>query len=352
MDIGREKTQEEFLNQMLGALNNVEDKSFNSFSYDILSAVAIIFQEGQRKINNLFLMFDVNNLEGEALEQRVLQVAGVQRKKPTLASGQVLVTGNPGTVIPKGSIFKAGDIEFVSLAEATITSDGLVSLEVEALVPGVTGDVVPRAISKIEPAISGVTDVYNPKGFTNGYEAELDDDLRERYYERLLHPPKGGNPAHYKLWATEVDGIWDARVFRTAKGPGTVKVVLVGLDRKVVGDELISKVKDHILAEAPIRYENLEVMSAKAKAINVKVSLSLEDGRSKDLVKEELKKNIERYLNLVTFRQDFVSLAKIGGQILETPGVVDYENLTINSSQANVELARDEIPQLTSLEVI
>ena len=47
----RTRTQEEFLKTMLNNLSNTEDKSPNSFSYDILSAAAIIFEDGQRAVS-------------------------------------------------------------------------------------------------------------------------------------------------------------------------------------------------------------------------------------------------------------------------------------------------------------
>lgn len=344
-------TQSYFHNLMLENLANTEDKTPNSFSYDITSSAAIVFEEMQRNIDNLFLMFNVDNLEGVELERRVLQITGLRRKAPTKASGEVIVTGESGTVIPKGSIFLAGLTEFVSLDEVIIDDSGQGVIMVEALEYGAVGDVVPRAISRLKSPISGVVDIYNPTEFLNGYDEEVDEDLRERYYDKLQDPPKGGNPAHYKLWATEVDGIWNAKVFRTWNGAGTVKVVLVGLDRNVVDDEMVDKVKEHIMTQAPIRYEGLTVVSATQKNINISVSIKLESGVTPQIIKEQIRSGIDSYLNSITFNQDFVSLAKVGGVILDIPGVLDYQNLRLNNTVGNVELGDEEIPEIGTLEV-
>lgn len=91
----QEKSQEEFLQSMLSNLSNTEDKTPNSFSYDILSAAAIVFEDFQRVILELFKKFDVMNLEDEELDARVLQIAGIKRKQATQSTGEVTVTGAP-----------------------------------------------------------------------------------------------------------------------------------------------------------------------------------------------------------------------------------------------------------------
>ena len=108
----QEKTQEEFLQSMLSNLSNTEDKTPNSFSYDILSAAAIVFEDFQRVILELFKKFDVMNLEDEELDARVLQIAGIKRKQATQSVGEVTITGLPKTVIPKETVFLAGSLEF------------------------------------------------------------------------------------------------------------------------------------------------------------------------------------------------------------------------------------------------
>lgn len=344
MEIKR-RTHGDFLEEMLANLNNTEDKTPNSFAYDILSSVAIVDDYFEGLFHYAISLFDIDNLVGEDLDKRVLQITGLKRKQATFATGEVVVEGEDGTVIPVGTIFLAGDTSFESLETVTI-SEGHATVKVESTVAGIEGDVVANSIDKVKGSIPGVTDVYNPESFTNGYMTESDDDLRERYYEFLQNPPKAGNPAHYKLWATEVDGIWDAKVFRTWDGPSTVKVVVVGLDRKTVDEEMLERVRENIMKEAPIAYQNLTVKSATGKAININVDIIFENGYEKSEVIKAIKSNINDYFNQIAFRQEFVSFAKIGGHILKTEGVKDYENLTLNGTTENIPLGEEEIPEL------
>lgn len=348
----KEKTHEDFLNKMLVNLNNMEDTSPNSFSYDILSSASIVFQDIQLDILELRDMFNVENLEDEDLDKRVFDIAAVVRKQATKATGEVLVTGDVGVHIPKDSIFLAGETEFVCLDDYTIPDGGVVVVKVECTVAGVDGDVIPKSINKLKDSIEGVVDIYNPNEFVNGYEAETDDDLRERYYDKLMNPPQSGNPAHYKLWATEVDGIGNAKVFRTWNGPSTVKVIVLGIDRKAVDGEMVQRVKEHIMQEAPLRYENLTVESAVEKSIEISFKLSILNGYDFEDIKDAIKTEIETYLYSIAFKQDFVSYAKIGGAILSVDGVSDYSNLKINNGTSNVILLENEVAELGVLEVI
>ncbi|MFR7349454.1 baseplate J/gp47 family protein [Peptoniphilus sp.] len=347
----KEKTQEEFLQSMLSNLSNTEDKTSNSFSYDILSAAAIVFEDFQRVILELFKKFDVMNLEDEELDARVLQIAGLRRKQATQSVGEVTITGSPNTLITKDTVFLAGSLEFTIDKDYIIPDTGNIKVKVKSVAYGGDANVLPNAIDKISPQILGVDNISNAKEIMNGYDQETDDDLRERYLEKLLHPPKAGNPAHYKLWATEVDGIWNAKVFRTWQGGGTVKVVVIGLNRKAVGVELIEKVKKHILEEAPIRYEDLTVESATTKKIKVDVKIRLTQNANLIDVKEEIKDRIEKYFYSISFKENTVSYAKVGAEILKVPGVADYDDLKLNGSLGNVVMTETEVPEIESLGV-
>lgn len=347
----QEKTQEEFLQSMLSNLSNTEDKTPNSFSYDILSAAAIVFEDFQRVILELFKKFDVMNLEDEELDARVLQIAGIKRKQATQSTGEVTITGTPKTVIPKDTVFLAGSLEFRIDQDYVIPDTGNITAKVKSVAYGGDANVLPNAIDKSNPQIMGVDNISNAKEINNGYDQETDDDLRERYLEKLLHPPKAGNPAHYKLWATEVDGIWNAKVFRTWQGGGTVKVVVIGLNRKAVGPDLIEKVKKHILEEAPIRYEDLTVESATTKKVKVDVKIKLTQNANLIEVKEEIKDRIEKYFYNISFKESIVSYAKVGAEILKVPGVSDYDDLKLNGSMGNVVMKETEVPEIESLGV-
>lgn len=345
-------THDDFLKMQLDKLSNTHDKSPNSFSYDVLSAASIVDIELQRRINEIFLKLDVDNLEGNELEKRVFQIAGVIRKDATRAFGKVKVRGVVGTKIPDGTIFlgKNGE-KYYSFSEEVINSDGEVDIFIYSFEYGKKGNVEKNYVNSLESWITGVDSVTNLMEISGGYDAENDYELRERYYWKIQNPPKAGNPDHYKLWAEEVDGVGYAKVFRTWKGPSTVKVVVIGKDKKGVAHEMIEKIKSHIMKEAPIAWENLEVVSGKEKKINISAKLTLESGYMIGEVKKNIKDSIEIYLSKLAFKKSFVSYAKIGQAILESSGVSDFDDLRINSIQDNIDLEDEEVGVVGEIEV-
>lgn len=344
-------TQKEFLDAMLKNLKNTEDKTPNSFSYDILSATAIVFQWMDTKLEELLKLFDVDSLEDEDLTKRVFQTAGLVRNEATFSTGTIKATGENGTSIPKDTVFKAGEVEFKSL-EKTEIINSVAYVKVQCLESGDIGNVVVNSITELKEKIQGVIDITNEKSFTNGYNEESDDDLRERFYEVLQNPPKAGNPAHYKLWATDVDGIWNARVFRTWQGGGTVKIVVIGDDRKEVNKEMIERVKENVINNAPIRYESLTVESATPKDINISIKIKRTSQKELVNLKEDIENQIKKYFYDVTFRENFISYAKVGGEVLKVDGVLDYADLMVNSIKENVKLLETEYPRLSKVEVV
>ena len=94
-----EMDQQAYLDRMLGALRNTEDKSPNSFSYDNLSAVAFLAEDIHRLIVYLSEQFDIDNLEGQDLETRVYQIAGLTRKQPLPSLISMLRAGSSPSVI-------------------------------------------------------------------------------------------------------------------------------------------------------------------------------------------------------------------------------------------------------------
>lgn len=341
------KTHEEYLDLMLNGLENTKDKTPNSFSYDVLSAAGILFVEFARRFEELAKKFDVDNLEGLELEKRVFQITGLKRKQATYARGLIKITGTVGTVIDEGKIFQTelGE-EFRTLERAVIGDKGEIDVKVEALRIGPFGDVDKDTIKISKDYIKGIESITNPVDFTNGYGQESDDDLRERYYSYLQDPPKAGNPAHYRLWAEEVDGVGYAKVYRTWKGPSTVKVVIIDIDRKGASSDLVEKVRKHIIEEAPIHWENLTVVSAKEKPIDVAGKIEVRNGYSKGEVLENIKEKITAYLAEVAFKKSYVSFAKVAHAILESEGLVDFDDLRINGTYDNIDLADEEVAVL------
>ena len=107
--------------------------------------------------------------------------AGVTRKEAVAATGTVSVTAAYGTVLAAGTVFAvpATDqmeaVEFQTLRTVTFAENETMDLAVEAVTPGVSGNVPANTITIMASPINGVTAITNSEKTSGGAEEENDD---------------------------------------------------------------------------------------------------------------------------------------------------------------------------------
>lgn len=323
-------------------VNDEYDKSVGEFIYDANKPGAIEFERTQKEISVVESKLDVENLSGDELARFVYQRTGIKRKLATKSTDTVIISGSAGAKIIRGDLVGTDTLNFSFLEEKTIGESGLINVLVECQQFGTIGNVPANSINKFPVSISGLVNVYNPKPFSNGYEAETDSELRQRYYDKLQKPGKAGNAYHYEEWAKEVTGVGDARCVPCWNGPLTVKVIVINSNGQPANEELIDDVFNHVEKERPFG-ATVTIVSAIDIPINVSVTLSLLDGYTESLVLENIKKSTIKYLKEIAFKSTFVSIAKIGSVILDTDGVLDYQHLLVNNGTSNILIGNEEI---------
>lgn len=120
----------------------------------------------------------------------ILTAVGVQldraasptlRRAATQSSATVAFVGDPGSIIPSGSIFETEDKRGYALqSDITLDSYGEGSGTVLAVVAGLAGNAPIAAISFIPVFISGLDTVSNTTAALNGLDIESDADFRDR----------------------------------------------------------------------------------------------------------------------------------------------------------------------------
>ena len=337
------ETSQEIQERMLVNVSEDYDTSEGSFIYDALKPAAIEFENQQKEVETVRNKLDIENLTDDELTRFVYTRTGINRKRATKANGVVIISGSVGSSIHVGDLVSDGYINFISLEEKTIGESGQMTVLVECEEYGSVGNATANSITVFPVTIQGLVDVYNQNAFTNGYDAESDDALRQRYYDKLQRPGKAGNKYHYREWAMEVTGTGDARVFPRYNGPLSVKVVVIDSNKQPADGDLIESIKQHIEEEMPFGVTDLSVISASALNIHLTVTLSIVDGYIESNVIETIKANITRYLKEIAFTSTFVSYAKIGSIIIDSEGVLDYENLLLNGGTSNVPIQDEQV---------
>lgn len=348
------KEASEILKTMLDAVDDSYQKTIGYPTYDILNAMALCVEELLDKMDYYASKLDAKNLTGEELERFVFQRKGLKRKPATFATTTLTITGN--ATIKKGDLFQTeSKIIFESLEDKVI--EGSSTILVKAQIAGGYSNVGVHKINSMPTTIAGVVTVDNPEAVENGYNAESDAALYERYLIALQKPATSGNVFHYELWAMEVPGVGAVKVFPLWKGNNTVQVVIVDAERKPAPPELVQAVQDHIdpnseglgLGEAPIG-ACCTVTAAEAVVVDVSVKINgLYD-------QTEIEASIKEYLKSVAFTKDerlagYVSYGKIGNAINDAKGVIDYSDLLVNGGQNNVVVPEKSVAVLGTVTI-
>jgi len=101
--------------------------------------------------------------------------------------------------------------------------------------------------------------------------------------------------------------------------------------------------------KAPIG-ARVTVEPATSVLINVSAALTIIPGYNADSVRSAVVVNLRAYLQSLALQADNdVRYVRVGETILDTPGVLDYANLTLNGGTANITIGQTEVAVLGSV---
>lgn len=343
------RDKDELMGKMLSFISADIDKSEGSFVYDAVAGVGNVVEDIYLDMGLQENRYMLDTAIGDDLDSAAA-ILGVTRKPSTHATTNLTVTVLGTVTIPKGTRFYAETeaVFYVALEDTEITDTGAVNVECEEA--GTIGNVPANAIVNMVDPPAGFESVTNDHVVTNGYEAEGDEEYRQRIYDRARTPATSGNAQHYLNWAREVTGVGDAKVFPLWNGNGTVKVVIVNSNKRAADEELVKATSEHIEASRPIGAAVM-VESAVEKSINVSVKLVLDGSASLEQAKAAIQAALSAYLQSIVFKRQSVSYAIVGATILDIDGVLDYSDLLINGTTSNIALSDTEIPVVGDINV-
>jgi len=334
------RTAADILSDMLANTRNDIDKRQGSVAHDMLAPPAQEIEMLGWELEAVYLQAYLDTATGEALDMLAHHL-GIYRKLAVAAVGIANITGTDGTLIPKGYRFRTvSDIEFTADQATTITN-GIASVAVTALIPGEGGNIGIGELTDHERNVAGISTVTNNDIFIGGVDAETDDSLRERALFKARKPITSGNANHYKLWATEVEGVATAKVFPIWNGPNTVKVVLIAEDGGAPDQPIIDDAIAYIEQERPIGAQ-VTVLPIGEVPLSIHAKLTL----SGDLTVEDVRAAIITSLSLYFLSESdggIIRYARVGEAILGATGVIDYENLLVNNGTSNISLSQEQV---------
>lgn len=332
------QTFETILQRMLDRIPDDMDKREGSIIYDALAPAAMELAQMYAELDVVLRLAFGETSTGEYLDKRAADF-GVYRKQATPAVRKGIFTdGNDVPFnIPIGSRFRLNDMVYVAIEKIT---DGQFRMQAET--PGSEGNQEFGNLLPIE-LIEGLGTATLADVLIPGEDEESDESLRKLFLQKVREPGTSGNAADYKQWATEVAGVGAAKVTPLWNGPGTVKVTIVNTDMQPATNDLVTQVQEYIEQMRPIG-ASVTVASATGKPIDISASVVLASGYTLQSVQDAFAASLDEYFREIAFSMTYVSYAKIGTLLLNTPGVIDYNGLTVNGGTANVALQDEEVP--------
>ncbi len=328
--------------RMLQNISDEYDKTEGSFFYDAIKPVAIELENAYLEQEDIRNKGFVDTSTGTYLDLKVAE-QGITRKSATKATATVTITGAEGSTITAGDLVASDTVNFIVQETKTIDATGTIDVLVECENEGIIGNVPIGSIKYFPVTINGLSSVTNSNAVTNGYDGETDEELRQRYYDKVQTPATSGNKYHYKNWAKEVTGVGEAKVFPIWNGPGTVKVVIIDSNKTGADAQLISDTASYIEDVRPIG-ATVTVESATEISIDISVTLNIDTSNYAEAdVITDIENNVTEHLKEIAFIDTYVSYAKIGSLILDSPGVLDYSNMTLNGGTSNISIADSEV---------
>lgn len=331
---------ETILQQALERVPEKYSKREDTAIYNAIAPNAYILSKAYEEIQENLKKSFGDTSYGIWLE-RIVQVNGfgMERLQATacIKKGEFKNVNDELMDIPIGARFAFEEFTFIAIESLSI---GLYKLESEQKGSSsneIIGDLLP--IDNI-PSLGSCRIIENIK---DGIDIETDEHLRERYFKSIREPATSGNVYHYSKWALEVPGVGAAKVFPLHEGPGTVKVVIADTDMQVVDPALVQSVQEYIENVRPIG-ATITVTSASEKTIDVSAKVRITQGGDLQALEIAFKDALRDYNKSITFKAGYISYAKVGSLLLDTESVLDYEDLKLNNTVANIELLPDEIP--------
>lgn len=349
MPIFEDQTPEIIRGRILERMETVLQTREGSYSYDMVSPVSFEIWRVLMTLDELICAFYVDENSGKYLDMHA-QLLALARRQGTKAAAVIHFTGRDGVVIPAGTaFFTTAGLQF-DLAYDVTLADGSGTGYLQAAAVGEWYNVEAGEINQILRNISGLESYTNEEA-VGGTDPETDASLFERIDNKRKNPSTSGNENHYKEWALSCDGVGGVKVTGLWNGPGTVRVLIVGYDRRPVDEAVVTACYDYIQTQRPVGAD-VTVVSAAAVEVRVAATVILKRTASQETVQAALVSELDTYLQALAEEYFKASKVfdytlyynKVAAILMGIDGVVDFTDLTVNGGTENIVIDATSVP--------
>lgn len=359
-----EEKEGDIKTRVVGNIPDEWRKEPGDFIHDAVAATPLEIK--QLQINQDYVLKNAfaQYAEGEYLDAKLAEI-GLTRKKATFSKRLIQVTADAGVVVPRNySLYvvvldKDGNpLEFRTDGHTYFTETGNIEIAVTCTVEGPTGNVPNGSEFILQPPIPGIRGITD-KGITiPGAAAENDQEAWDRYYYKVNNPDTGGNRHDYVRWTQEVTGVGKVKVLPLWAGNGTVKVVITDTEGEPGSPLLVEEVQEYLDpgasglgdGKAPCGAQ-VTAVSAANLPVNIAANVTYNDNVDPAIARQRFSNEVRAYLKSIIFIDQAVAYVKIGALLINTEGVINYSDLTINGLGEDISPGPEEVATLGTVAI-
>lgn len=370
-------TFESILERMLSKIPDSIDKREGSVIWDALAPAAVELAKMYIELKGILINTYPATAVGKYLDLKV-QERGLERLKATYAIKLGTFVNKDGSMaeIPIGSRFSSvsdtNPINYrvtAKYADSGIEQAGKYELTCEEA--GTAGN---NYVGNLLP-ISNLPDLKSATMsdlLIPARDEETDDELYDRFLEKINATSFGGNITQYREWVLGIAGVGAVQVHPVWNGGGSVKVSIIGSDFNAASPELISLVQEELdptpqgtgLGLAPIGH-TVTVATATKKTVNVELDVMAETGYNQEQLKGLVTPVLENYFlatrkkwdnsndynsyNLGMYRANIIS------EVIAIPQILNITDVKLNGASADLKFIENgetqELPILGTVTI-
>lgn len=341
------QTFEIIVERMLERISNDIDKREGSIVYDAGAMTAKELQEMYIALDGIILETFPETASRPNLVRRAAEY-GVYPYEPTHA----ILKGVFSKDIPIGSRFSLGELNYIAVQRIAPKEYEMRCEEV-----GIIGNTQFGALIPIE-YIDGLQTAELTELLIPGEDEEPTEDFRRRFFLTRRQIPYGGNRDDYTQKVMAIQGVGGVKSYRTPAGGGTVGITIIDSDFNSPSQALIDEVQTILdpivnsgegLGVAPYGHR-VTVQAVEIVPIDLYLKLVLSNVTPGQL-QYEVEEAAADYL--LALRKEWsntdvtvIRQLHIESSLLDITGVHDVTESTINGTDGNLVLLKDQVPVL------
>lgn len=328
-----------------GSCASLIDLTVGSVLRAILEATASVALWLQYLLLQVLTMTRLATSIGSDVDSWV-QDFGLARLPATVASGEVVLSSfNPtaqGATVPSGATVRSSDgsQSFVVVNGPFIRAVGSasVSVSVQAVTAGPSGNVQSGIVDVLGTAIPGIDTVTNPSAFTGGQAAETDAALRLRFVTYINTRSQATEQAFaFAIASVQQDLTYSIEENRTADGtalPGNVHVIVDDGSGSPAA-ALLAAVAAALDAVRPVG-TTVSVAAPTLLIASVSMTLTLATLSETDLVQSEANAALTAYINGLGVGQA-LRYSRLAGLCYDADaGILNVQDVLLDGDVADV----------------